>query len=64
MCGPQSEQEMNMIRHATHRFREDIQCACCATEVGMESVTPLRIDEGALMFGAEDDVEMEAEMGG
>ena len=64
MCGPQSKQEMNMIRHATHRLRDDIQGACGATEIGMESIPPFRINEWSLMFGAEDDVEMEAEMGG
>ena len=62
MNGFQSRQDVDVVLCATYRFRN---AACGANRSAQESVQvlfPIRSDEWLAILGAEDDVQMDAEM--
>jgi hypothetical protein len=57
-----SNQQMNMVRHAPDGFRYNIQSPKGTPDPRMKTWAPIQCDERALMFSAEDDVAVETEM--
>jgi len=58
----QSDQQMHVVCHTTDGFWNRAECARRATEKGMKPLTPIRRDERTLMFGAEDEMNVKAQM--
>ena len=54
---------MDVIGNAAHCFRNNFERLCRATEIGMQAGPPFGGNERALMFGAENDMEVQTEMG-
>jgi len=63
MCRSKSKQQMDVIGNAAHRFGNNFKRLCRATEIGMKARTPFGCNKRALMFGAENDVEVQTEVG-
>ena len=55
---------ISCFRNAAHRFRHDFQSAGRSAQIGMKPFPPIRRNERALVLGAEDDVNVQAEVGG
>src|SRR4029453_13679102 len=55
---------MNMVVDAANHFRHAVQATNGAAEIFMQARAPGGGDEGRAMFGGEDDVIMEAQVGG
>src|SRR5262249_50749029 len=59
----QAQQQMHVIFHSTHRLRHSAQAARGATEIFMETRTPIRTNDWTPFFGAEYDVVVETVKG-
>jgi hypothetical protein len=62
MRGAKTEQQMNVISHAADRLRNRFESPRHAAQISMKSFTPLGTDKRALVFGAEDDVNVKTEV--
>ncbi len=53
---------MNVIGNPTHCFGNNFKCLRHSTKIGMKARTPFGCNQRALVFGAENDVDVQTEM--
>ena len=60
MSGLQADEQVNMIFNAANRLRDVVESANCPADVLVETFDPGVLNPRFSVFGAEDDVEMQA----